>query len=67
MSSHLKKRFKILCVLLCGAFTFLSSAGAKPTLSFTLPPAITSIPSTFSSFRQRFIEQKQIEHMKSYR
>ncbi|GAB0087242.1 uncharacterized protein DMENIID0001_015350 [Sergentomyia squamirostris] len=60
------KSVKFLCLLLFGGFTFLTTtARAKPTLSFQLPPALTSLPQ-FTGFT-RFVERRmQNDNSKTY-
>lgn len=65
MSATIKKKFQIVCVLLCAVLTILNNARAKPTIAFTLPPALTSIPS-LSSYTHQFVGRKISDQMKSY-
>ncbi|XP_059619258.1 uncharacterized protein LOC132263492 [Phlebotomus argentipes] len=61
--SRWSKSVKFVCLLLCGGFTFLTTtARAKPTLTFQLPPALTNLrPFT------HFVELRaQNEQMKNY-
>lgn len=62
----MKKKFQIVCVLFGVVLTVLNNnnARAKPTLAFTLPPSLTSIPS-LSSYQ--FTGRKASDQMKSYR
>uniref|UniRef100_C6FFT9 Phospholipase A2 n=1 Tax=Phlebotomus arabicus TaxID=578135 RepID=C6FFT9_9DIPT len=66
MMSRWSNSVKFVCLLLCGGFTFFTtSARAKPTLSFQLPPAFANLP----PFRgiSRFVERKmQNDQMKTY-
>lgn len=56
---------KLLLLLICAGLTLLTTARAKPTLSFQLPTSLT-IPSFSTSFSQ-YVERKQAEKMKTFR
>ncbi|XP_055712570.1 uncharacterized protein LOC129807377 [Phlebotomus papatasi] len=64
--SRWSKSVKFLCLLLCGGFTFLTTtARAKPTLSFQLPPSLTNL-APFPGI-SRFVERRiQNDQMKTY-
>lgn len=47
-SMNSNKKFKIFCILLSGVLAVLTTAGAKPTINFTLPPSFRALPSSFS-------------------
>uniref|UniRef100_A0A6B2EKB4 Phospholipase A2 n=1 Tax=Phlebotomus kandelakii TaxID=1109342 RepID=A0A6B2EKB4_9DIPT len=66
MMSRWSKSVKFVCLLLCGGFTFLTtSARAKPTLTFQLPPALTNLPPFVGI--SRFVERKMLnDQMKTY-
>lgn len=66
MSATMKKKLQIVCVLFCAVLTILNNARAKPTIAFTLPPSLTSIPS-LSSYTHQFGGRKLSDQMKSYR
>lgn len=56
---------KLLLLLISAGLTLLTTARAKPTLSFQLPTSLT-IPSFSTSFSQ-YVERKQAEKMKTFR
>lgn len=66
MSATMKKKFQIVCVLIGAVLTILNNARAKPTIAFTLPPSLTSLPS-LSSYTNQFVGRKLADPMKTYR
>lgn len=63
-----KRHLQLCCVAASSVFIlgFLSTAGAKPTLTFSFPQSLQGFP-TFTSFTQQIIENRSARQMKTYR
>ncbi|XP_055370917.1 uncharacterized protein LOC129605285 [Condylostylus longicornis] len=57
-----KTKLQILCVLLSAVLAFLTTARAKPTLSFQFPQSFSS----FTSLTEQFVRKRSATLMKSY-
>ncbi|XP_067639161.1 uncharacterized protein [Eurosta solidaginis] len=60
-----KKYLQLLCLIFCAICGLLTTAVAKPTISFNLPQSFQGFPS-FSSFTQQYFESRNLRQMKTY-
>ncbi|XP_073834236.1 uncharacterized protein [Musca autumnalis] len=65
-SGTLKQCLQLCCLLASFILAgFFSTAGAKPTISFSFPQGLQGFP-TFTSFTQQIIENRSARQMKTY-
>lgn len=64
-SAQLKQLLQVFCIFLSAVFGLFSSAGAKPTISFSIPESLQGLP-TFTSLTQQLIENHSARQMKTY-
>uniref|UniRef100_A0A1A9UHU7 Phospholipase A2 n=1 Tax=Glossina austeni TaxID=7395 RepID=A0A1A9UHU7_GLOAU len=63
--SGLKRSIQLICLLAIVVTGFLNSAGAKPTLTFSLPQSLQGFP-TLTSFTQQIFENRNARQVKTY-
>lgn len=56
----IKRRYQLICLILSAILALLTTAGAKPSFSFS-----QNFP-TFQSLTQQFVEKRSVNQMKSY-
>ena len=68
MSDNLEDIFKFVFIILSCLWILPNhDAIAKPTISFTLPPSLTSSIPSLSQYTRQYVERKQTNQMKTYR